>query len=74
MRLTTWLKARFTQPFHSFAPNAHQLYILRHCINIVFALQKSRSKNFDFELLIKLSLDCPFGYLLSTGSELDSQL
>jgi hypothetical protein len=29
------IKARFTEPFPSFATNTHIPYILRHCINVV---------------------------------------
>jgi hypothetical protein len=32
---------RFTEPFPSFVPNTYKLYNLRHCINIVFILQKN---------------------------------
>jgi hypothetical protein len=31
----------FIEPFAIFVPNAHTLYILRHCIDIVFISQMS---------------------------------
>jgi hypothetical protein len=37
--MKTGIKARFTEPFPSFAPNTNKHYILRHCINIVFLQQ-----------------------------------
>jgi hypothetical protein len=39
--LKTGIKARFTEPFLSFVPNTHTLYILRRCIIIVFILQRN---------------------------------
>jgi hypothetical protein len=41
-RLNNLHKDRFTdlEPFPTFVPNTHKLYILRHCINIVLILQK----------------------------------
>ena len=44
----TVIKARITEPFLSFVPNTHKLCILRHCINIVFILQKTRINPFTF--------------------------
>ena len=64
--LKNWDKVRFTEPFPSFAPNTHKLYILIHCINIVFILQKnhiipSTLKYFESNNnIIQLSLDFPF--------------
>ena len=40
VNLKTGIKARFIEYFPSFVPNTHKLYILIHCINIVFILQK----------------------------------
>jgi hypothetical protein len=73
------LKTRFTKPFSSCVPNTYKLYILIYYINIVFILQKITLIHWHlyFELnckIIWLSLDCPFWYFLSTGSELDLQL
>ena len=39
LNLKTVIKARLTEPFPSFTPNTYTLF-LRHCINIVFYLQK----------------------------------
>ena len=39
MRLKNWDKGEVIEPFPSFAPNTHKLYILRQCIIIVFILQ-----------------------------------
>jgi len=30
------MKAKFTESFPNFAANTHKLYMLRHCINIVY--------------------------------------
>jgi hypothetical protein len=40
MPLKSGIKMRFLDPFTSSDPNTHKLYILGHCINIVFILQK----------------------------------
>jgi hypothetical protein len=45
MRLKSGTKERFTEPYHSFAANAHKRYIIRHCINIVFILQEKTHIN-----------------------------
>ena len=73
---------RFTKPFPSFAPNTHQLYILGHCINIVFTLQKNHINQSTFTFWINKKRkkssyplsNCPFWYFLSTRGELDLQL
>jgi len=36
----TDMKEWFTDPLHNFAPNTYVHYILRHCLDIVFMLQK----------------------------------
>jgi len=36
----TDMKAWLTDPLHNFAPNTSVHYVLRHCLNIVFMLQK----------------------------------
>ena len=41
MRLKTWIKARFTEPFPSFVPNTHKIDMLGHNIDIVFISQSS---------------------------------
>jgi hypothetical protein len=38
---------------HSFAPNTHKLYILKHLINIVFILQKNNINLSKFMFWIK---------------------
>jgi len=43
----------FTEHFPSFAPNAHIFYIFRHCINIVFILQKNHITPLTFIFSIK---------------------
>jgi hypothetical protein len=37
--------ARFIEHLPSFAPNTHKLYIFRHCISIVYILQKKNHSN-----------------------------
>ena len=67
MRLNNWDKGKVPEPFPSFAPNTHKLYILKHCFNIVFILQKNQI-NPDIYILnyivnnkiTQLSLDCHF--------------
>ena len=82
------LKARttdmFIEPFPSFVPNTHKLYMLGHCINIVFTHRGQQQSSYEilqknhispcavkFELsdkLIQLSFDC--SYFRSTEGEL----
>ena len=50
--LKTGIKVRFTAPFPSFAPNTPKLYILGHCINILFILQKNHISPSTFDLWI----------------------
>jgi hypothetical protein len=47
------LEQRLTESFPSFALKTHKLYILRHCINIVFILQKIRNNPWMVILRIK---------------------
>jgi hypothetical protein len=54
-RLKTKMKARFIEPFPSVVPDRHKLYILRHCINIVFILQKNHINPLTF-IFIKNNL------------------
>ena len=60
MRLKNWDKGGFTEPSTSFAPNTYKLYILRHCINIVFILQKNHIPPSTFNFLINYPLIIPF--------------
>ena len=53
MRLKNWEKESFTEPFSSFGQNTNKLYILKHCINIVFILQKNNIKPQMFKVCIK---------------------
>ena len=48
MRLKTEVKQRFSENFPSFPPNTHKIYILRHCINVVFVLQKNHIDPWNF--------------------------
>ena len=71
----------FNESFHSFALNTHQLYIFKHCINIVSTLRCREIILIHwclyFELknkIIWVSLDCPFWYVLSPGSEFNHPL
>ena len=64
MRLKTGVKQRFNETFTSFAPITHTIYILRHCINIVF-VQKNHIDPWTFifsnnNKIIQLFFDCPF--------------
>jgi len=64
--------ARFMEPFHTFPPNTHKRYSLRHCITIGFILQKKNHINswtvvFGLNKEIEqLFLKCPFWYCQST--------
>ena len=35
------IKARFTEPFLSFVPNTHKLYVSRHWINSVYPAENT---------------------------------
>ena len=63
----TGRKVRFPKTLSSFALNTHKLYILRHCIYIVFILQKNHNNPdvifYCFPLLVFLEL----AYQGSTG-------
>ena len=58
--LKTVIKARFTEPFPSFPRNTHKLYIIRHCIYIVFNIQINHINPLTFTLY-----NYPLFFLLS---------
>ena len=71
MRLKNWNKCEVIKPFPYFAPNTHKLYILRHCINIVFILHcrnitlihrrlylKLYNKLYDYPLIAAFDIFC----------------
>ena len=65
MSLKNWDKARFTDPFPSLVPNTHKLYILIHCINIIwYCIYPAEESHYFIDIYILNQIITLYNYLL----------